>query len=87
MTKLKRPVKRTDAGFIREAGQIRPIVVVLRPPNIIGFRAKGCRKEYQLTTGVCYAMAVKAHVAYEKKQKAHERRERKHGKTKGHKTR
>ena len=76
MTKLKKPVKRTGAGSIREAGKLRDIVVILRPPNVIGFRAKGCRKEYQLTTEGCYTMAVRASVAAEKKDKIKRRKEK-----------
>ena len=53
MTKLKRIVKRTGAGVVREAGKNREIVIILRPPNVLGFRAKGCRKEYQLTSEAC----------------------------------
>ena len=70
MTNLTKPVKRVSRGIVRERGKAREVVVILRPPNIIGFRAKGCRKEYQLTTDVCYLMAVRAHVADLRKQKA-----------------
>jgi hypothetical protein len=69
MTNLKKPVKRVSAGFVRESGRAREVIVILRPPNVIGFRAKGGRKEYQLTTDGCYMLAVKAHLAYERKQK------------------
>ena len=74
MTNLKKAVSRISSGFIHEAGRAREVVVILRPPNVIGFRAKGCRKEYQLTTEGCYIMAVKAHVADMKKQKAKEKK-------------
>ncbi len=80
MTDLKKLVKRISSGLVREAGKIREVVVILRPPNVIGFRAKGCRKEYQLTTEGCYVMAVRAHVADQKKQKAKERKAKKRGK-------
>jgi hypothetical protein len=69
MTNLTKPVKRISNGYIREAGKAREVVVILRPPDVIGFRAKGCRKEYQLTTSACYVMAVRAHVRDEKKRK------------------
>ena len=69
MTNLNRPVKRISQGRVRESGKQREVVVILRPPNVIGFRAKGCRKEYQLTTEACYAMAVKADVADRRRQK------------------
>ena len=68
-TVLKKPVTRITRGMIREAGKARNITITLRPPNVIGFRAKGCRKEYRLTAEVCYTMAVRAHVAAEKRDK------------------
>jgi len=69
MTSLNKPVARTMNGQVREAGKQREIVVILRPPNVLGFRAKGCRKEYQLTAEGCYTMAVRAYVAAEKTAK------------------
>lgn len=69
MTNLNKPVKRVSHGFVREQGKAREIVVILRPPNVIGFRAKGCRKEYQLTIEGCYTMAVKATMAAERRTK------------------
>ena len=74
MTDLTKPVKRVSAGLVRDAGKIREVVVILRPPNVIGFRAKGCQKEYQLTTESCYLMAVKAHVADEKRIKEQDKK-------------
>ena len=72
-THLTKPVTRISRGKVREAGKPRNIVVILRPPNVIGFRAKGCRKEYQLTTEACYTMAVRAEVTAAKRLKAKER--------------
>lgn len=66
---LKKPVKRITNGKVREAGKQRNIIVILRPPNVIGFRAKGCRGEYRLTAEVCYTMAVGAHVQDKRRQK------------------
>lgn len=77
MTDLKKPVKRISSGLIRESGKRRNIVIILRPPNVIGFRAKGCRKEYQLTADVCYTMAVKAHIADEKRRRKQARKQQK----------
>jgi hypothetical protein len=76
MTNLKSPVKRVSAGTVHEAGKDREVIVILRPPNILGFRAKGCRKEYQLTTDGCYVLAVRAHVLAEKKKKIAEKKKR-----------
>ena len=69
MTDLRKPVKRVSRCTVREAGREREVVVILRPTNVIGFRAKGCRKEYQLTIDGCYTLAVKAHVAAKKREK------------------
>lgn len=75
MTNLNKPVKRVSHGLVREQGRRRRIVITLRPPNVLGFRAKGCRKEYQLTAEVCYTMAVRAEVL-EKKKKRKKRKRR-----------
>lgn len=77
MTRLKKAVKRESYGKIFEKGKDREIIVIIRPPDVIGFRAKGLRKEYQLTTDVCYVLAVNAHVLAEKKKKAAEKKKRK----------
>ena len=77
MVDLTKPVKRVTRDLIREAGKVREVVVTLRPPNVLGFRAKGCRREYRLTAEVCYIMAVRAHVAEQKKAKDKARKEKK----------
>jgi len=69
MTTIKKPVARTTYGTVREAGKARQVVVIVRPPNVLGFRAKGCRREYQITTEVAYRMAVMATVAAERRAK------------------
>ena len=75
MTDLNKPVKRIcQNSFVRDRG-LRQVVVILRPPNIIGFRAKGCRKEYQLTIDRLYVLAVDCEIAARKKQRAKERKE------------
>ena len=63
MVYLTRPIKRISSAVIHEAGKIREVVVIIRPHGVIGFRAKGCRKEYQITADILYTMAVKASVA------------------------
>lgn len=60
MIHLKRTIKRVSAGMVREAGKVRPVVISLEPPCVLGFRAKGCRKTYKLTADACYWLAVKA---------------------------
>ncbi len=66
---LKKPIYRESNGDIREAGQLRPIIIILQPPNLIGFRAKGCRKVYYLPVDACYSMAVKAEFAAMRREK------------------
>jgi len=62
--------------MVREAGQMRPVVISLEPPYVLGFRAKGCRKTYKLTADVCYWLAVKA----ERQDKARQKRKLKKAK-------
>jgi len=78
MTILKKPVSRRSSGIIREAGKAREIVITMRPPNLLGFRAAGCRKEYLLTAEACYCMALKAAFYATKRQKAAEKKKLKH---------
>lgn len=59
MTDLNKPVKRVSHGTVYDRG-VRQVIIILRPPNILAFRAKGCRKEYPLTAEWCYRMAVEA---------------------------
>ena len=56
-------------GQIREAGKNRDVVVVMRLPNQIGFRAKGCKTVYWLTVESLYYQAVEATVAFTKREK------------------
>jgi len=76
MTILSTPVQRVSNTMIRERGRPRPIVVILHPQGTIGFRAKGCRAEYQLPLDYCYRQAAAAHVAAQRKAKAQARKER-----------
>jgi hypothetical protein len=69
MTNLTKQVSRVSAGTVREAGKTRQVVVTLKPPNLLGFRAKGCRQTYRFTTDACYTAAVKAEVADQQRQK------------------
>lgn len=69
MTKLTRPVRRVSSGTIRERGRSRDIIVILRPPNVLGFRLAGCRHEYALTVEGCYTMAVRATIARERMER------------------
>ena len=77
MTRLKKPVKRVTSGTLLEHGKKRPIIIILRPPNIVAFRAKGCKKEYVLTAEAGYTLAVRAHAKDKERQKRIERKRKK----------
>lgn len=77
---LKKPVHRESRGLIREAGKVRQIIITLQPPNLIGFRAKGCRKMYYLTADACYMLAVKAEILAQKREKKKQRKLKRKGK-------
>ena len=74
MTDLKKPIKRISSGVVRECGQVRPIVITLVPPDVLLFRAKGCRKSYALTANVCYTMAVRAEAERKRRDKQSEKK-------------
>lgn len=69
-TKCTKPVFRETHGGILERGKVRPVIVSIEPPDVIGFRLKGMRTTYYLTAGGCFMQAVKAKIAGEKKEKA-----------------
>lgn len=77
MTNLTKTVKRVSAGLVHEAGNTRQIIIILQPPDVIGFRAMGCRKEYRLSAAGCYTMAVRAYVLAAKREKVKQRKVRK----------
>ena len=52
----------------------RPLVVILGPGELIGFRESGCRKVYTTTIGACAAMAVKQQAMADRAAKAAKRK-------------
>ena len=74
MTDLKKAVTRVSYGLVREAGKHRNVQIRLSPPNVLSFKAKGCRTWYSLTAEHCYLLAVKADVADKKRQKKKEKK-------------
>lgn len=70
MTTCTRPVRRETHGTIFECGKHRPVIVSIEPPNVIGLRLKGTRRTYFLTSEVAYMVALRAHLAALKKEKA-----------------
>lgn len=77
MTRLKKSVSRVTADKVMEAGKVRQIIVTLEAPNLLYFRAKGCRKRYVLTAVVCYLMAVKAELRQKEREKKQTKKIRK----------
>lgn len=69
MVDLKKVIRRVSSDVIKDGGISGPIVIELRPPNLLCFRIKGCRREYILTAGVGYVMAVRAQALSEEKAK------------------
>ncbi len=67
MTKLKQIVQRETFGTVFSQGKDREVIVSLEPPNVIGFRLKGTRQTYYLTSDGCYMAAVKAAIALDKR--------------------
>ncbi len=70
MTKLKRTVSRETHGTIYSQGKHRSVVVSIEPPNVLGFRLKGTRTTYYLTSDGCYLAAVQATLAAEKRDRS-----------------
>jgi hypothetical protein len=54
----------------------RPLVVILGPGELIGFREHGCRRVYTTTIGACAALAVKQAAIAEWAAKAAKRKAR-----------
>ena len=67
MTILTKPVKRETSGLVLDRG-MRRVLVTLEPPNVLAFRAKGCRRTYRLTVEAVFTLAVQAHVAAVKRE-------------------
>jgi hypothetical protein len=69
MTDLKKKVSRVTTAQRFERGKRREIIVILEPPDLLGFRLKGQRRTEYLDAESCYCLAVKARVAAEAKEK------------------
>jgi hypothetical protein len=70
MTKISRPTIRETYGTVFSAGKLRPVIVSIRPPNVIGFRLKGTRRTYYLTSDGLYVQAVRAELSAGKRERA-----------------
>ena len=49
MTERTKTVQGISAGVVHETDKVQPIVIMIEPPSVLAFRAKGCRKTYKLT--------------------------------------
>lgn len=70
MTDLEKPVTRRCATT-RDGG--KRIVVAMLPGDLLALRRERERKTYYYPIGAVYSLAVKAHVAASKKEKARAR--------------
>jgi len=75
-TKVKKTVRRETTGGIFEKGKVRPVIISLEPPNVIGFRLKGMHRSYFLTAEGCYMQALRVAIAAEKREKQKRRKNR-----------
>ena len=69
MTKLNKIIKRESDATVFEKSKHRNIIITLEPPNLLGFRLKGTRRKYYLTSESCYVLALKAELMAQKKLK------------------
>ena len=75
-TKCHKSVYRETVGGVFSRGKIRPVIVSIEPPNVIGFRLKGMRKTFFLTAEGCFLKAVQAQITADKREKAKAKRGR-----------
>ncbi len=76
MIVIRRPVRRESFGTVFDRGRNRPVIVSIEPPNLLGFRLKGTRRIYYLTTEACFSMALKAALRLEAAEKKARRKTR-----------
>lgn len=69
MTIIRKTVRRETRMQVCERGT-RNVIVSIEPPGIVGFRLKGTRRTYSLTADALYWLALKAHLAAERREKA-----------------
>jgi hypothetical protein len=75
MTPLKKAVQRLSTDTLTRFS--RPLVVILGPGSLIGFREHGRRKVYTTTIGACAALALRQTIAAERAAKLAARKARK----------
>lgn len=60
---------RESADTLFECGKVRPVIVIIGPGELIGFRLKGTRRIEETTVAACYAMALRSRVTAERAAK------------------
>ena len=78
MTPSTKPTTRETSAFLRDRGQLRPIVVTVHHGTIT-LRLKGMRKGEVLDVASAYNKAIKDRVWSERMAKAKERASKKRG--------
>lgn len=77
MTKLRKKVQRETRARYHESGKWRAIMVALEPPDLITFRAKGCKTKYSITAKAGFELAVLAEVERKRKEKREQKKKKK----------
>lgn len=68
-TMIRQRVFRETHGTVFSQGKARAVVVSIEPPNLVGFRLKGTRRTYYLTTDGLFLQALRVHVEAEKRER------------------
>jgi hypothetical protein len=74
MTLINRTVNRETFGTVHSAGKRGAVIVSILPPNVLGFRLKGTRRTYYLSSEGCFLAAVRAQLIKDKADKAKARK-------------
>jgi len=74
ITKTTKAVKRESSELARYKRELRNVIVILGPGNLIGFRIKGLRTTLETTVGACVSMAAKQLAAARESEKAAKRK-------------
>jgi len=58
MIKLNKTITRElEFVVVRDKGKYRPVIVELKPGDLVSFRAKGCRRKTEISLNHCMALA------------------------------
>ena len=59
MKKLKQAFEIETEDTIFSGGEHRKVIIIFAPPSLLGFRLKGSKQTFWLTSGGCFDVAVK----------------------------